>query len=354
MTLLKPIRLKFSGLQSYREEQEIDFENLGALGIFGVFGPTGGGKSTILDALTLALFGQVERAKNGTRGIMNQYENKVFVSFEFVLGSGRFLVERLFDRDKHDRDSVKSKNLRLVELAPEDKVLADKTKDVDAKISSLLGMSFEDFSRAVVLPQGKFDQFLKLTGGERAKMLEHIFFLERYGESLSKKVTDLERTLGHNIETTQKLAAQLGDASPENIARLAEELSRHRVTVRVKAEVRKKTELLLKEIEQTGEIHNEINITRKELLVLEGQKPTIERQKQLLDMAQKAEPLRTLLDQLEDLTRREASEREIHTTKQGEAAEVKHRTEKAVERLAKAKSGEGELNRLRELLPGIA
>ncbi len=70
---MKPVRLKFSGLQSYREEQVIDFSELGLLGTFGVFGPTGSGKSTILDAITLALFGKVERAKGGTRGILNQF-----------------------------------------------------------------------------------------------------------------------------------------------------------------------------------------------------------------------------------------------------------------------------------------
>lgn len=155
---MQPVMLKFRGLQSYREEQVIDFGQLGAVGIFGVFGPTGAGKSTILDGITLALFGKVTRAKSGTRGIMNQYEDRLAVSFEFSLGGERFLAERLYQRDRHDPDSVKIKNARLVQTTS-DSVLADKASDVDVRITELLGMSYEDFSRAVILPRVNLTSF---------------------------------------------------------------------------------------------------------------------------------------------------------------------------------------------------
>ncbi|WP_236570558.1 AAA family ATPase, partial [Paenibacillus sp. An7] len=82
---MRPVKLKLSGLQSYREVQEIDFRTLTETGLFGIFGPTGSGKSTILDAITLAMYGKVERAVNGTQGIMNQAEDTLFVSFTFEL-----------------------------------------------------------------------------------------------------------------------------------------------------------------------------------------------------------------------------------------------------------------------------
>ena len=84
---MKPILLKLSGLQSYREPQEIDFETLCETGLFGIFGPTGSGKSTLLDAITLAMYGKVERAVNGTQGIMNHSEDSLSVSFTFELSS---------------------------------------------------------------------------------------------------------------------------------------------------------------------------------------------------------------------------------------------------------------------------
>ncbi|MDC4920032.1 AAA family ATPase, partial [Acinetobacter baumannii] len=68
---MKPISLSIKGLHSFRQEQVIDFERLCDAGVFGIFGPTGSGKSSILDAMTLALYGKVERAANNTHGILN-------------------------------------------------------------------------------------------------------------------------------------------------------------------------------------------------------------------------------------------------------------------------------------------
>ena len=67
---MRPISLEIEGLQSFKEKQSIDFETLGETGLFGIFGPTGSGKSTILDAITFALFGDVRRAKMAL-GIIN-------------------------------------------------------------------------------------------------------------------------------------------------------------------------------------------------------------------------------------------------------------------------------------------
>src|SRR5690242_11346123 len=99
---MKPILLKVAGLQSYREQQEIRFEELTETGLFGIFGPTGSGKSTLLDAITLALYGKVERAAGGTQGIMNHAEDTLSVAFTFELmsaqGPKRYRVERRFKR----------------------------------------------------------------------------------------------------------------------------------------------------------------------------------------------------------------------------------------------------------------
>src|SRR5262245_18386438 len=99
---MRPIHLTMAGLQSYRETQSIDFTTLTEAGVFGIFGPTGSGKSTILDAITLALFGKVERASGGTQAIMNQAESSLSVSFTFELGSAsgtlRYRVDRQFKR----------------------------------------------------------------------------------------------------------------------------------------------------------------------------------------------------------------------------------------------------------------
>ena len=72
---MRPIELTVQGLHSFREKQTVDFQALTAGGVFGIFGPTGSGKSSLLDAMTLALYGKVERAANNTQGILNHAED---------------------------------------------------------------------------------------------------------------------------------------------------------------------------------------------------------------------------------------------------------------------------------------
>jgi exonuclease SbcC len=84
---VRPIQLTIAGLHSFREKQTISFQELSDAGVFGIFGPTGSGKSTILDAMTLALYGIVGRAPKGKQGILNHAEKSLFVSFQFQIGA---------------------------------------------------------------------------------------------------------------------------------------------------------------------------------------------------------------------------------------------------------------------------
>lgn len=352
---MKPVKLKFSGLQSYREEQLIDFEELGALGLFGVFGPTGSGKSTILDAITLALFGRVERAKSGTRGILNQFENRLSVSFEFVLGGSQYLAERLYAREKSDPDSVRNRAARLLNITDGGRVLADKANEMDTRVTRLLGMSFDDFSRAVILPQGKFDQFLKLTGSDRARMLENILRLERYGENLWKKVSGMENSLHHEIQTNQKLIDQLGDASEEAITEAEKQLIQQNNLIKQKSEAVNKIEAALKELEQLEQLHREMTDLTNRRESLESRRPVMEQERCRLELAQKAEPLRSILAQADDLIKKaENDDVRLKELAAGYTA-IKTGLEEAEARMKKAGETEKEVNRIKESeLPRIA
>lgn len=215
---MKPISLKLSGLQSYREMQEIDFDALCEMGLFGIFGPTGSGKSTILDAITLAMYGKVGRASGGTQGIMNQSEDSLFVSFTFELmsaqGTERYRVERRFKRQ--NELSISNTISRFIEVLPEgEKVKADKLADVTRCVEEKIGLKMDDFTRAVVLPQGKFAEFLSLKGADRRAMLQRLFHLEKYGDLLGQKLT---RKVKETDNLLRELSAEqqgLGNASEE-------------------------------------------------------------------------------------------------------------------------------------------
>src|SRR5690606_33537224 len=145
------IRLRFRGLHSYRDWQDIDFEALCEGGLFGIFGPTGSGKSTVLDAITLALYAYVERAGGKRQGILNDACDELDVDFTFELGASsspvRYRVERKYRRS--GPNSVSIAYARLTELtAGSERVLADKDSDVNEAIVHILGLTHTDFTRA--------------------------------------------------------------------------------------------------------------------------------------------------------------------------------------------------------------
>ncbi|SDE92127.1 AAA family ATPase [Sporomusa acidovorans] len=218
---MKPITLTIAGLHSFREEQEIPFGQLGELGIFGIFGPTGSGKSSILDAMTLALYGTVVRAGRRTQGILNHAEKQVKVSFTFALGQGRerrlYRVERRYVRK--DQLAVSNTYSRLVVITDgQEEVIADKDREVTEQITGLLGLREEDFTRAVVLPQGKFAEFLSLGGKERREMLQRLFSLEQYGNVLINKINEQYRTVEISYIEVESEQKGLGNASPAAVA----------------------------------------------------------------------------------------------------------------------------------------
>ena len=222
---MKPIWLRLSGLQSYREAQEVDFERLCEAGVFGIFGSTGSGKSSILDALTLALYGKVERAANGTQGIMNQAEKQLAVAFTFELaGAGekrRYRVERQFKRSGDV--TVNNTLSRFVEITEAgDIVLADKLAEVTRFVEERIGLNMQDFTRAVVLPQGKFAEFLSLTGKERRSMLQRLFRLERFGDGLALKLSQRMKAAEAALNEAAAEQHGLGDASAGAVDAAAE------------------------------------------------------------------------------------------------------------------------------------
>lgn len=193
---MKPLFLSIEGLQSFQEKQEIDFEKIGRDGLFGIFGPTGSGKSTIIDGMTLALYGNIIRFKNNSSSeskdffdieAINKNSQGAKVNFKFKVGENIYRVERSYKIGKKSGKLTKTAVLFKNENGEEIKT-AENYKEIYKEVKeNILGLTLEDFTRSVVLPQGNFSQFLKLTGTEKRDMLERIFNLEKYGDILSKK-----------------------------------------------------------------------------------------------------------------------------------------------------------------------
>ncbi|MCB2310514.1 exonuclease [Clostridium tagluense] len=226
---MKPVNLKIKGLNSFVEEQTIEFSKLTEKGLFGIFGPTASGKSTILDGITIALYGKVSRE---TKEFVNTETNVVEISYDFEIGLGKtrklYRAERCIKRLK--TGYFKTAYARLIEInkenSEENKVLAEGPKDVEENIIDIIGLKVEDFTRSVVLPQGRFNEFLKLTGKERRNMLERIFALEKYGTKLYEKI---KRVRNENLITKNELEGEMKgyeNVGQEALSEIAQTLAR--------------------------------------------------------------------------------------------------------------------------------
>ncbi|MDD6213472.1 MAG: SbcC/MukB-like Walker B domain-containing protein [Clostridiales bacterium] len=185
---MRPLLMKIKGINSFSEEQSVDFRALTQQGFFGIFGPTGSGKSTILDGITLALYGVIARK---SANFIHTGERRGYVCFEFAIRRKNehcYRAEREFRLDEKT-GSARAGRCLLTDITGEEPViLADSVREMNRCCREIIGLSSEDFLRTVVLPQGKFSEFLELKGNERNNMLERLFRLERYGEELSARL----------------------------------------------------------------------------------------------------------------------------------------------------------------------
>ena len=280
---MRPIKLELSGLNSYSEKQTIDFEKLTSRGLFGIFGNTGSGKSTILDAITIALYGDIAR---NTTDYVNSSCDKALIKYEFEIGSKnnrkRYLIERTIKNSPSGGTKTSRVLLSEIKEDGEYKVLAEKVGDVKSQIQDIIGLTSDDFTRSVVLPQGKFSEFLKLQDRERRKMLERIFNLEKYGEQLSTKVKVKRNNAKSNLTSLQGKLSQHNGISEE----LLEE-SKQKLIDSKSLEIEKKSELIKEEKEL--EISKEVFENQKALQKFNDRKSQLDNKEK--DISLKREQL---------------------------------------------------------------
>lgn len=255
---MKPRILKILGINSFNEEQKIDFLKLMKNGIFGIFGDTGSGKSTIIDAITLALYGKMVRhkGKKGLGDFINLNRKNAKVEFEFSIKDGKdeiiYSVLRQFKKDKDG--SIKSDISRLLKIGQEISIISDKKTEIDDIIEDIIGLNYDDFTRAVVLPQGKFSEFLMLENMDKRRMLERIFGLEKYGDILNKKINEKRNNSQTLIDNINQKMENYKDITQDEIKSKEEDLIK-------KEEDLKKTELDLKDIsEKENTLKNCLNL----------------------------------------------------------------------------------------------
>ncbi|CCQ45680.1 recF/RecN/SMC N terminal domain protein [Pseudarthrobacter siccitolerans] len=182
-------RLRISGFGPFAGTEEIDFDALSAHGLFLLNGPTGAGKTSVLDAICFALYGSVPGARQDGKRLRSDHAEpgqEPAVSCEFSAQGRRFDVTR---SPAWDKPSARGKNGFTTQQAKTllrervDGTWVEKSTRNDeagAEILALLGMDREQFTRVVMLPQGDFAAFLRSKATDRLELLQKLFGTERF------------------------------------------------------------------------------------------------------------------------------------------------------------------------------
>src|SRR5215469_14626031 len=229
---MRPLRLLLDGFGSYREPAEVDFSGVD---FFALVGPTGSGKSTVIDGLCFALYGTVPRwgKENVIAQALAPAANACRVVLVFEAGGKRYGVVRALARNA--RGQVNTREARLELLDPDvaaDAPLADLLEAsvefvaegpdaVKAAASEILGLTYEHFTQSVLLPQGRFSEFLRAKASERQNLLVELLAFGVY-ETVGQKARERAKLAGELAQRAKDALAALSGATEEAEAVAAE------------------------------------------------------------------------------------------------------------------------------------
>lgn len=222
-----PVKLTLQGVYSYQKKAEIDFTKLTQSGLFGIFGIVGSGKSTILESISYALYGQVERLNQKDKvsyNLMNLKSNDLLIDYEFKAHNNqhyRFVVEG--KRNSKNFEKMRSFDRSRYQLIDGDWIPTEK------KAEDILELSYDNFRRTIIIPQGKFQEFLQLGDTDRTRMLKDIFNLGKYDLGLKlrpvekendQKITEVETKFQGVAEITEESIEEQRNTLKELVAAL--------------------------------------------------------------------------------------------------------------------------------------
>ncbi len=267
-----PIRIRLKGFMSYKDEVDIDFTKVLQTKVFLIQGSTGSGKSSIIDAIIFSLYGKIPRFEGDRRksNFINYQSDRAIVEFEFKIKDiyhpqryKRYIIKRILDRFDTQHVEVKS---RYDDEEGENSWKTTvgrniKVDEINKRIEeNIIGLSYDVFTKTVVLPQGRFAEFLHSKPKERSDILLQIYGFSEIFQKIKEKSSDELKILKAEKEKIELELKELEDISPQKLEELKKEIKRIENEIYEKEKERKqlegKIEVISGELEKIKSLKN--------------------------------------------------------------------------------------------------
>ena len=207
---MRPQRLVMEGFLAYRRKTEIDFTDAD---LFVLSGPTGSGKSSVIDGMTFALYGSIPRVGKGSVApLISAQADSCRVDFRFSVGDETYNAVRLMVRQGSGATTTEARLLR----GESQEVMAGTAAEVTEAVTDLLGLRYEHFIKAVVLPQGAFADFLTDQPSDRQDLLNALLDMGLY-EQVMQLANQRAKLAEGRAKSVGDSLAKLEVASPDQI-----------------------------------------------------------------------------------------------------------------------------------------
>lgn len=322
---MRPIRLDLQGFTAFRQYTELDFSDLE---LFALVGPTGSGKSSLLDAMTFALYGQTARlGASGLDALISQGERGMSASLTFEMGGVTYRASRTKGRKQ-------AENEVRFERRDDDGLwtgLNDGgSKGIAERIRKAVGLDFKTFTRSVMLPQGEFARLLHGSGKERQTLLGELTGLDHV-QDMQKVASDRAKELKAESQSLSNvLLSEYANVTPETIAGLRAEREKTDAEAQRLTDERERLQTQVSRLRDIEKVWRAREDTLRRLQVQESRATSIQDGAKRAMQARRVAGVMPLLDSAERA--RIAHEREAREL--GSATEALKVAEQAVARAA--------------------
>jgi DNA repair protein SbcC/Rad50 len=305
---MRPVYLEMQAFGPYARTQTLDFRELGDRPLFLIHGPTGSGKSTILDAICFALYGETsgkERDGSQMRSDHSPDELKTKVVFEFSVGNDYYRIERTPKYEVLREDGERYRTIshavqmwRRTASDDREEPLSSRVGDVAEQVERLLGLRADQFRQVVVLPQGRFRELLTASSNDREKIFSTLFQTHHY-RLIQDRLKARARTIRDALDDQyRQQATVLQVAGVENLDSLNTRITGVEEAIAELTGQRDRQEGVVKTAQGTLEIARETDRTlreareaREQMARLDNQQASIEEKRKTVERAGKAAEL---------------------------------------------------------------